>query len=66
MAAYKTVSWYIHSFQLLFPLVTIYTSDRKVISCTAGHAILHYGHYYVAYAIVSESYAEFVLAPTIR
>ena len=64
MGNYKTVSWYIHSFQLRFPLVTLHTSDRQVISCTAGYALLHYGHYYVDYAVLSESYAEFVLVTT--
>lgn len=63
MAAYKTVSWYIHSFQLYFPYIKILTPDRQAISCTTGNALLDYGHCYVQCAVLTESYAELVLSP---
>ena len=58
----KTVSWYIHSFQLYFPNIRLHTYDRQVLKCTAGQALLNYGHYRVRYAFLSNKTAELILA----
>lgn len=57
----KTVSWYIHSFNLYILSLVIITPDRDYISCSSGRALADYGHCRVHSAVLTESTAQLLL-----
>lgn len=58
----RTVSWYIHSYQLYYPVINIITLDRECISCSVGTAIQFYGHCRVQSVLLTETCADIILA----
>ena len=59
----KTVSWYIHSFNLYILSLVIITPNRDYISCSPGRGLLEYGHCRVQSVVLTESTAQLLLLP---
>ena len=59
----KTVSWYIHTFNLYILSLVIITPDRQNIYCSPGRGLLEYGHFRVLSVVLIESTAYFLLRP---
>ena len=59
----KTVSWYIHTYNLYILSLVIITPNRDYISCSSGRALVDYGHYRVYSAVLTESTAQILLLP---
>lgn len=49
----KTVSWYLHSFQMMADKLVIITPDRVQHDLSFGKALNEYGHLRVSAAVVS-------------
>lgn len=58
----KTVSWYLHSFQMLIDDLIIITSDREYHELTFGKALDRYGHLRVATAVLSAGTVILILS----
>lgn len=49
----KTVSWYIHSFQMMIDNLVIITPDREYHHMSVGKALNDYGHLKVFTSVIS-------------
>ncbi|MCM1342678.1 MAG: hypothetical protein NC305_03970 [Lachnospiraceae bacterium] len=59
----KTVSWYLHSFQMVMDDLVIITPDRECRRLSFGRALDLYGHMRVSTAVVSSGHVFLILAP---
>lgn len=58
----KTVSWYLHSFQILIDELFLITPDRVYHHVSVGKALNDYGHLRVATAVLSAGTVILILS----
>lgn len=59
----KTVSWYLHSFQMVVDSLVVITPDRVRHPLSLGRALGEYGHFRVSSAVISAGDVTLILSP---
>lgn len=57
----KTVSWYLHSFQVMIDDLVVITPDRQHHVLSFGRALNEYGHLRVSTAVISSGNVTLIL-----
>lgn len=58
----KTVSWYLHSFQMMIDDLVVITPDRVQHELSFGRALNKYGHIRVSTAVISSGNVILILS----